>query len=214
MFRHIFRRLYVRAGGALCGAALLAGHPAGAAAQPAVAGAQWPAPLVDTLVRIGRDDQQGRADLFRADSATQRRAVAADSARSRWVRRAAGAHGWPTRAAVGAEAANAAWLVLQHSPFTDWQAGALPTLERLAARGELPRPDFALLTDRVLRARGRPQRYGSQFQLVDGRLVPEPIADPAGLDARRTAMRLQPMAEYARMLGGLYKLPVAWPPAR
>ena len=169
-------------------------------------------------MQLGRDDQRGRAALGQAaaahDTATLARAMAADSARSRWLRRAAAAYGWPTRTGAGVEAAHAAWLILQHSPWANWQAEMLPMLEQLAARGELPRPDLALLTDRVLKGRGEPQRYGTQFDLVDGRLVPAPIADLAGLDGRRAAAGLPPMAEYARMLAELYKLPVVWPPAR
>lgn len=202
----------------LCGAALLGGRPAPGAAQAPAPWVAWPTLLIDTLVRLGRDDQRGRAALGQAaagrDTATLARAEAADSVRSAWLRRTVRVHGWPTRTAAGIAAAEAAWLILQHSPMYDWQADMLPTLERLAARGELPPPDLALLTDRVLVHRGEPQRYGSQFDLVDGRLVPARVADPAGLDARRAAVGLPPMAEYARMLGELYKLPVAWPPAR
>jgi hypothetical protein len=72
----------------------------------------------------------------------------------------------------------------------------------------------ALLTDRVLVHRGEPQRYGSQFDIVDGRLVPAPIADLPGLDARRASVGLPPMTEYVRMLSGQMKLPVSWPPTR
>ena len=90
----------------------------------------------------------------------------------------------------------------------------LPMLERLAGRGELSRPDLALFTDRVLVQSGEPQRYGSQFKVVDGRLEPDRIAEPSHLDARRAAAGLPPMAEYIRMLGEMYKLPVVWPPVR
>jgi hypothetical protein len=71
-----------------------------------------------------------------------------------------------------------------------------------------------MFTDRVLVHRGKPQRYGSQFDFAGGRLVPAPIEDLPGLDARRAAIGLMPMAEYARMLGELYKIPVVWPPPK
>lgn len=69
--------------------------------------------------------------------------------------------------------------------------------------------DVALLTDRVLRAQGKPQRYGTQFKPgADGSMVLEPTEDEAGLDARRRAVGLPSMAVYKRMLGEAYHTPV------
>lgn len=178
--------------------------------------ARWDAARVDTLLRLGREDQAGRMALAQAAAAQDTAALAAsmraDSARTRWLRAAVARHGWPSRATVGDSARHAAWLILQHSPDTAWQAEMLPDLERLAARGDLPRGDVALLTDRVLVRRGQPQRYGSQFSLEDGQLVPDPLEDVAGLDARRASVGLPPMAEYVRILAEQTGLPVVWPP--
>jgi hypothetical protein len=59
---------------------------------------------------------------------------------------------------------------------------------------------------------GRPQRYGSQFSVQNGRLIPDSIEDLPGLEAHRTAVGLPSMAEYVRMLGQMYGLPITWPP--
>jgi hypothetical protein len=179
---------------------------------------RWDASRVDTLLRLGREDQAGREALAQAaaaqDTATLSAALRADSARTRWLRAAVARGGWPARSRVGDGAQQAAWLILQHSPDTAWQAAMLPGLARLAASGELPKADVALLTDRMLVHRGQPQRYGSQFAMADGRLVPEPVDDVAGLDARRASVGLPPMAEYVRLLAEQTKLPVVWPPRR
>lgn len=184
----------------------------------AVASAGWDASRVDTLVRLGREDQAGRDALARAaaaqDTATLSASLRADSARTRWLRAAVARSGWPSRTSARDSAPQAAWLILQHSPDTAWQAAMLPDLERLASRGELPQADVALLTDRILVHRGRPQRYGSQFDMAEGRLVPEPVEDVAGLDARRASVGLPPMAEYVRLLAAQTQLPVVWPPRR
>lgn len=173
--------------------------------------------LVDTLLRLEAEDQAGREGLARAaaahDTVALRESLRADSARSLWLRRVVRERGWPTRPAVADSASHAAWLILQHSPLYDWQGEMLPTLERLAAGGGLRRPDLALFTDRVLVHRGQPQRYGSQFNVDGGRLVPAPIADLPRVDARRAEVGLPPMADYVRLLGELYQLPVVWPPA-
>lgn len=193
---------------------LLAGG--GCTSQPSARADEWNAVLADSLAQIGREDQDGREKIAQAiasnDTGTIFRMMRADSARSRWLRGAVQARGWPARATVGDSAAAAAWLILQHSPFHDWQEGMLPTLEQLAARGELNPANVAMLSDRVLGHRGQPQRYGSNFNTVDGKLVPAPIADLPGLDARRASVGLPPMTEYVRVLGEVYKLPVVWPP--
>ena len=178
----------------------------------------WAAPQVDTLIRLGREDQEGRGALAQAmvrqDTAVMLASMRADSAHTRWLRTAVARYGWPIRSSVGDSAATSAWLILQHSPDTAWQAAMLPELEQLGRRGELRLPDVALLTDRVLVHRGEPQRYGSQFNIVDGRLVPAPIADLPGLNARRASVELPPMTEYVRMLSEQMKLPVSWPPTQ
>ena len=90
----------------------------------------------------------------------------------------------------------------------------LPEFERLGRSGELPLADLALLADRILVHRGQPQRYGSQFDIVNGRLVPAPVADLAALDERRASVGLPTMAEYIKVLTEQTKLPVTWPPDR
>jgi hypothetical protein len=186
------------------------------AETPAPAATQWTAALIDTLIELGRDDQRGRDGIAQAvaaqDTASLFRMLRADSARSRWLRQTVATLGWPARTVVGDSAAGAAWLILQHSPMSEWQEEMLPTLELLTRRGEIAPSDLALFTDRVLVRRGQPQRYGSQFDVVDGRLVPAPVADLSQLDARRAGVGLPAMAEYVRLLGELYGLPVVWPP--
>lgn len=170
----------------------------------------------DTLIRRGREDQDGRDVIPRAlaanDTATLLRMMRADSARSRWLRAIVKRDGWPTRAAYGDSAAKAAWLILQHSPYVDFQEEMLPALASLASEGEMPSGDVAMLTDRVLITRGKPQRYGTQFDSRDGKLVAKPIEDMAGLEARRASVSMPPMSQYVKVLGEMYKMPVEWPP--
>jgi hypothetical protein len=205
---------------ALAVAACASGAPPGRLSRDSASAppGRWDAASADTLVRLGREDQDGRDALAHAvvaqDTGVIFAAMRADSARTRWLRAAVARDGWPTRASAGDSAPKAAWLILQHSPDTAWQAAMLPELERLGRGGEIPMPDVALLTDRVLVHRGQPQRYGSQFDIVGGRLVPAPVADLATLDERRASVGLPPMAEYVKALGEQTKLPVTWPPDR
>jgi hypothetical protein len=106
------------------------------------------------------------------------------------------AHGWPRRSQVGPEAASAAWLLAQHADQDPaFQAHVLELLEPLVETGEVAPPDFALLTDRVRVAQGRPQLYGTQYltMQVDGvwyHGLSTPVEDPERLDEHRARMGL------------------------
>jgi hypothetical protein len=169
------------------------------------------------LLRLEVEDQEGRGDIAALvaskDTALLFRFMRADSARTRRLKEIVARHGWLTPALVGKDGVEAAWLILQHSPDYAWQEQMLPVLERAAVAGEIRRTDVALLTDRVLVHRGKPQRYGNSFSFKDGRLVADPIEDIGGLDVRRAAIGLPPMREYVRQLGEAYKVPVEWPPS-
>ena len=59
---------------------------------------------------------------------------------------------------------------------------------------------LAYLIDRLLVAEGKPQRYGTQFHVVDGKLVPHPIEDEASVDLLRAFAGLPSLAEYKKAM--------------
>lgn len=104
-------------------------------------------------------------------------------------------HGWPTISMVGADAAQCAWLLAQHSDHDlALQRQALTAMQ--AAADDVSAIDLAYLTDRVAVADGHPQHYGTQLYSRNGELVPQPVADPETLDARRAAIGLLPLQQY------------------
>jgi hypothetical protein len=108
-------------------------------------------------------------------------------------------HGWPGRGLVGEEGARAAWLVLQHAIGNPALQRRGLALLQAAARGEVPAAEVALLHDRICFFEGRPQRYGTQYDWnEDGELAPWTIEDEAGVDERRRAVGLPPLAENTR----------------
>jgi hypothetical protein len=173
--------------------------------------AQFPDSLRQELVRMGREDQQIRQDLSPErlrDTAFAKSLLRGDSARTTRLRTILDAYGWPDSARAGDEAAGAAFLVLQHSPLHELQKTWLPAIERLARQGKVPPDQAALLVDRVLVDDSLPQRYGTQFRMVDGRLVLDPVEDEATLEERRSAMGLPTMDEYMRVMEEVYGVPV------
>jgi len=173
------------------------------------------AALRDELLRMGMLDQTARAGLTvraGADTIYARATLAIDSVLTRRLRAIIAEHGWPEWSRVGRAAGQAAFLILQHSPSDAFQRRTLPLLEEAASNGEAAWSDVALLTDRLLTHDGKPQRYGTQFRIVNGALVPYPIEDIDSLEHRRARAGLTPMREYVRLLEAMYQGPVRWPP--
>lgn len=111
-------------------------------------------------------------------------------------------HGWPGRSLVGEDAAAAAWLVLQHAiDHPALQRRGLTLLRDAAVSGEASMLQLAMLEDRVRTCEGRGQLYGTQYDWDEhGRMSPLPIEDEAGVDARRAALGLVPLAEDIRRM--------------
>lgn len=107
--------------------------------------------------------------------------------------------GWPSRSLVGREAADAAWLVLQHAIGDPPVMRRGLELLRALPSGEVDPIQVAMLEDRVRTFSGLPQLYGTQFDWDEhGEMRPRPIEDEAHVDARRAAIGLPSLAEKLR----------------
>jgi hypothetical protein len=159
------------------------------------------------LVSRGRQDQAVR-EVFPAghhqDSTDLRQMADVDADNTSFLKKIVAERGWPGRSLVGGDAENAAFLIVQHSPDTAFQAKVLPLIEKAYAAGEAEGQQVALLTDRVAVQRGQPQLYGTQASIVNGRFRLNPIADSANVDKRRAALKMPPVAAYMRILDSLY----------
>ncbi|MEN5272881.1 DUF6624 domain-containing protein [Stenotrophomonas lactitubi] len=169
------------------------------------------APLRRELLERAERDQAAQHAAVDAGGGEAFKATApVIKANADWLKSVVADKGWPTYALVGHDGAKAAWLLVQHADHDPvFQADMLPLIEKAAKAGEADSADLALLTDRVLLAQGKPQRYGSQFtQADDGAMELRPTEDMEGLDARREAMGLQPLAQYKATLSEMYGKPV------
>lgn len=118
-----------------------------------------------------------------------------------WMRQVIATRGWPGRSLVLKDGAKAAWLLVQHADGDlPLQKQALELLADAVAKGEAEAADLAYLTDRVLVAEAKPQRYGTQFHMVDGKLVPQPIENQANVDLLRAFAGLPSLAEYKKVM--------------
>jgi hypothetical protein len=170
----------------------------------------WPAEIREELIALGAEDQAPRQNLTPArmqDTTFLQQLLRGDSARSHRLQELVTQYGWPNTIRAGPAAAQAAFLLLQHSPLHGFQQELLPEVETLARAGAMPAADVAMLTDRVLVRQGSAQRYGTQFDLRDGQWVMHPVEDEAALDQRRSEMGLPPLDEYMRQLEQFYGAP-------
>ncbi|MFN4164551.1 MAG: DUF6624 domain-containing protein [Ferrovibrio sp.] len=105
--------------------------------------------------------------------------------------------GWPGKSKVGEDGAVAAWMIVQQAiGLPRFMRACLEIIETEVAKGDVPRWQLALLTDRIRWLEGRPQVYGTQFDWDEkGQLNPIPIEDETTVDSRRALADLVPLAE-------------------
>ncbi|MCO7247739.1 DUF6624 domain-containing protein [Halomonas sp. Mc5H-6] len=106
-------------------------------------------------------------------------------------------NGWPGVSLVGEEAAKAAWLVIQHSVSDpEFMGECVYLLEDAVAREDVAGWQLAFLQDRVRTLSGRPQYYGTQFDVDEsGWPTPFPIEDSATVNERRARLGLNSIEE-------------------
>lgn len=165
------------------------------------------------LIDLGDQDQAVRRyDMDRLTNAQQRMVMeqmkATDRQLTAQLKEIVAEKGWPTVRMVGVHACEDAARVLVHSPDREFQRKLVPVVEKLADKGEIVGATMAPLIDQFLLADGKPQRFGTQYAVKDGKAVFEPVEDPAKLDERRAAWVLPPISEYKRQIAALYRLQV------
>ena len=183
----------------------------------AAAGAQSPPrneALRQELLRMYEEDQAARLPMTTGkgmngvNEAEIKKQIEVDATHTKRLGEIFKQYGFPAVPLVGRDGAQAAFVMVVHSPSLDLKKKALPYIRKAARRGEVPAEAFATLTDTILRAEGKPQIYGTKFDLVGGKFVLAPTVDPARLDARRAKLGLPPISEYAKGLAEMYKMPV------
>lgn len=104
--------------------------------------------------------------------------------------------GYPTIEKVGADASDAAWLIVQHAiGEPDFMRKIYGILQSLP-EGAVDPKDIAFLEDRIHMYEGKPQRYGTQFDFDDsGILSPVAFDDLNAVNRRRAALGMNSLEE-------------------
>ncbi|MEO0649366.1 MAG: DUF6624 domain-containing protein [Planctomycetota bacterium] len=124
--------------------------------------------------------------------------------------------GWIDAERFGPEAARGAFLIVQHSGDIPLMLTAREKVRADWEAGLVSGSQYALLHDRLELMLGRPQVYGSQVQSStdeDGNEVSclAPLTDLHGLDERRAALGMGPIADYLAQFSEEDVEPFAWP---
>ena len=119
--------------------------------------------------------------------------------------------GFPDAKTVGKDGVESFLLILQHSNDLELKQQSLAGITKAFKAKLLSPGEYTTFTDRLLFNLGKPQVYGSNFELKDGKLVMSRTADLKNLDKRRKKMGLPPIAEYAKKLKEIYQMDVAIP---
>ena len=111
-------------------------------------------------------------------------------------------HGWPGIGMVGKDGAEAAWLITQHAVLDiNFMESCVPLVKEAFDKKQAEGHHFAFLQDRVLTMSGKPQIYGTQFDIDEnGKVFPLPIKDPKKVDELRQEIGLESLSERIKFM--------------
>lgn len=121
---------------------------------------------------------------------------AVDLENTAWLIELIGRIGWIDAERFGVEAAQAAFLLVQHSGNLRLMQTALPLIKQDVDAERLHGSPYALLHDRTALNQGQRQRYGSQLNWGPDGLFVAPLENPDTVDERRASLGMQPLADY------------------
>lgn len=180
---------------------------------PAPEKVKLPGVAVELAKRVERD-QKARFKLIGLDKqdssdAQNRTEIFNDLARidkenTSWLKTEVESHGWLGKTLVGTDGAHSAWLLVQHADKDrEFQTHCLKLMSEMP-KGEVAPIDFAYLTDRVLVADNKPQRYGTQCVFENGKAVVKDVEDRENLNKRRTQLGMDPIEDYLKLVESMY----------
>jgi hypothetical protein len=160
---------------------------------------------LDQDVRKKMMDPAMRAKIkTEADArAFQEEAAKIDRDNTRYLKSLVGEIGWIDAERFGANTANAAFLIVQHSGDLRLMMAALPEIEKDLKAKRIDGQGYALLYDRLKLRLGEKQRYGTQVDIDPsgkGTVVVLPLENRAKVDEFRKEIGMFPLSRYLDMI--------------
>lgn len=135
---------------------------------------------------------------------TQRHFERIDGANTRRIGEILSSMTWRELSDISPAAADQAFTLISHSDNIEFKRQMAAQFEPLAREGAMPGDRYANLVDDIALDGGEPQVYGTNFECHHGVFQPKPVVDPANLNARRAAIHLNSIEEYAAESRALY----------
>lgn len=180
------------------------------------ASAQTDTALRDELLKMLEVDQRARQECAKGNGDEQIKCLGEtlekiDKPNTARLNEIFNKDGFPTEKQVGKEAVQAFLILLQHTSDESLRQKLLKPITRAFRRKEITPLDYANYVDRNLVRQGKPQLYGSNFEIKDNKLVMTKVQDRKNLERRRRKIGLPTIEEYAKKLKEYYNLEVEIP---
>jgi hypothetical protein len=164
-----------------------------------------PALRAELAERYSRDQAARKAYLLNRHHASVIQYLRRiDSDNLAWFSQSVRKTGFPTVAMVGEAGVLHAWLLAQHADLApEFQQALLPAVRQRYEQGELGGDYLARFVDRVLKARGEPQRYGTQYSPEEWQSPTLGLPDEQSLarvEQERSKLGIMPLADYVCMM--------------
>jgi hypothetical protein len=167
------------------------------------------AELRGRLAAMANQDQADREAVYKAGpvvvgqaaSKEVQKMLADDKEHTAAIKAVIEKSGFPSAREVGRDGVENAFLLIQHSADKAFMKASVSQVRLATLRGDLPHSEYAKFVDRILMLDGKRQIYGSQFHIVDHKMVPYPIEDSSNVENRRRAMYMLPLKVKQAELG-------------
>lgn len=168
------------------------------------------------LLKMRAEDQKAREECGKGNADEQMKcyveiAGKIDKPNTKRLEEIYAQNGFPTAKTVGKDGVDAFMLILQHAPDETLRQKLLKPIEKAFKQKEISANDYSNYVDRLLVRQGKPQIYGSNFEMKDGKVVMSEVKDLKNLDKIRLKIGLPTIKEYAEMLKKAYNLEVEIP---
>lgn len=160
------------------------------------------------ILKMVIEDQKWRnlAIKDRTNKKLIRKVYDCDTGNIKEARKIINQYGWPTFGLVGKKASSEFWFLIQHADRDlKFQKKCLKLLESAVNKNEANPKNFAYLTDRILSAEGKKQKFGTQYIIKDKKLFLKPVMNRKGLEKLRKEYNLSTIAEQDKVMLKEYK---------
>lgn len=155
------------------------------------------------LEQMREADQAVRRNLNYLDSEQVEKMGTVDAMNRKRLKEIITLIGWPSKELVGERASSGAFLVAQHAhDDLDFMKEVFSHIEADYRKQKASPSQYALMYDRIKMLEGKPQRFGTQFNINSSGCHAWKMEEPEKVDEYRAQMGLDNLAVYAKKVCG------------